>query len=437
MKKNIVSMLALTLIVTLFLGSTVDAGFFDFFNKDKKDEVIELSFWNGFTGPDGKGMAKMIDEFNRLNEGEVKVKMQVMDWLTYYQKVVTAISSGKAPDLGIMHIDRLPEFASKRVLTPLDTLIEDLNWSSKDFAKTVWDAGIYNGERYGIPLDIHPLAMYINIDMFKEAGLDPNNPPKTPEEFMEAVKALTKDTDGDGEIDQWGTAFPPLWPGPEFIVKSLIYQFGGSILNEDGTKVTYNSPEGIKALEYAIDLVHNKKLSPAQIQQDGEVTLFRQGKLGMHFNGIWMINGFKEQSSLNFMSYPIPAFGKNASAMAGSHNFVIFRQRKEDQAREKAAVKFIKYISENSSKWATYGQIPARNSVRDSEEFKSLKHQASIAKGLSDVVFPPLHPALNEVLTPLHQEVNLAILGEKTAKQALNDAAERAQKALDEYNRNH
>jgi len=398
---------------------------------------IELNFWNGFTGPDGKGMGEMVDEFNKLHEGEIKVNMQVLAWAEYYQKIVTSLASGKAPEIGIMHVDRLPEFASKRVLMSLNDVITDLGWSSDNFADAVWDAGSYQGERYGIPLDMHPLALYINKDLFREAGLNPDNPPKTREEFLEAAKVLTKDNDGNGTIDQWGTAIPGGWPGPQFIVPTLIHQYGGTYTNEDVTEVVYDSQEAIDGLQFAVDLVHKYEVSPKNIQQDGEVTLFRQGKLAMHFNGIWMISGFKEQEGLDFMSYPVPNMGTKMAVTGGSHNFVLFRQPKRDDAKRDAAVEFIKYISQNSAQWAGFGQIPARNSVRESEAFNSYEHQASIAEEVPYLIFPPLHPALNEIMVPLQQESNLAILGKKTPEEALQDAASRAQKALDAYNDSH
>ncbi|PUU94442.1 ABC transporter substrate-binding protein [Halanaerobium sp.] len=398
-------------------------------------EEITLDFWNGFTGPDGTGMGKMVEEFNKEHEGEIEVNMQVMQWGTYYQKVVTALStrSDSSPDIGIMHVDRVPEFASKGVLLDLDQIVADLGWSKDNFANSVWSAGIYEGNRYGIPLDVHPLAMYINKDLFKEAGLDPENPPKTPAEFMNAIAKMTKDTDGDGEIDQWGTAFPPLWPGPEFILPSLLRQFGGSFLNEDRTEVVVDSKESIAALEYAVDIVHNKGYSPKNIQQDGEVTLFRQGRLGIHFNGIWMINGFKDQEGLNFMSYPVPRMGDKLAIAGNSHNFVFFRKPGNSDAEFEAAAEFVKYISNNSVKWAAFGQIPARNSVRNSQAFEALKHQASIAQEVESVVFPPKIPIASRILTPYYEAVNLAILGEKEPAEALKDAAEAGQIALDEY----
>ncbi|AGB41260.1 ABC-type sugar transport system, periplasmic component [Halobacteroides halobius DSM 5150] len=440
MKKKFFQVVMLMLVVTLLVPSTAEAGFFDLFfggENKKATGTIELKFWNGFTAADGDGMQKMVNNFNKLHKGEIKVTMQTMNWGTYYQKVVTALSSGNAPDIGVMHIDRLPEFSSKGVLTPLDSIVQDLGWDSDEFAKRVWQAGKYKGTRYGIPLDMHPLTMYINVDMFKKAGLNPNKPPQTREEFMKVVKKLTKDTNGDGKIDQYGTAIPPLWPGQQFIVPTLIHQFGGSITNEEVTKVTFDSPEAIKAVKFAKSLIYKHKVSPANIQQDGEVTLFKQGRLGIHFNGIWMIRAFQKQKGLNFMSYPVPNLGGKMAVMSNSHNFVIFNKDEMTKKRKEAAAEFIKYISKRSAKWAKFGQIPARNSVRKSDKFQQLKHQSSIAKEVPYVVFPPAHPVTSKIMGPLYDAINLALLDKEPVKEVLNKAAKRAQKALDQYYKRH
>jgi len=60
--------------------------------------VIELEFWNGFTGPDGEGMQKLVDQFNQEYAGKIRVKMQRLPWGEFYDKIVTAVASGKAPD---------------------------------------------------------------------------------------------------------------------------------------------------------------------------------------------------------------------------------------------------------------------------------------------------------------------------------------------------
>jgi multiple sugar transport system substrate-binding protein len=379
---------------------------------------ITLEFWNGFTGPDGADMKKIVDRFNKENAGKINIKTQTMPWGTFYDKIRTVVSQGKAPDVAIMHLDQIPGMASKNVLTELDSLAADLDMKEADFIPRVWQAGIYEGKRYAIPLDVHPLALYYNVDMLKDAGY--NAPPTTYEELVAMSKAMTKG-------DQYGIAIPSLWPS-QLIYFSSLYQHGGESVSADGLTPLYNSDQGVEALKKMVDLVFTHNVSPKDIQQDGEVTLFRQGKVAFHLNGIWMINGFKEQAGLNFATAPIPVFGNQKATWAGSHNFVIPKQKNEDPAKIQAAMTFVKYVTDNSLDWAKAGQIPAKNSVRDSAEFKALEHQANIAKQVDYLVFPPASPTYVDAWVPGEQAVTKAVLGQMQPKEALDEGADKGKK---------
>jgi multiple sugar transport system substrate-binding protein len=380
--------------------------------------LITLDFWNGFTGPDGADMKKIVDQFNKENEGKIAIKTQTMPWGTFYDKIRTVVSQGKAPDVAIMHLDQVAGMASKNILTELDGLAADIELTEGDFIPQVWDAGIYEDKRYAIPLDVHPLALYYNVDLLKAAGYDA--PPTTYDEFVEMSKAMTKG-------DQWGFAMPTLWPS-QLIYFSSLYQHGGESVSADGLTPLYNSDAGVEALQKMVDLTFKHQVSPKDIQQDGEVTLFRQGKVAFHMNGIWMINGFKEQEGLNFATAPIPVLGDKKATWAGSHNFVLPKQKNEDPARLAAAMKFVKYVTDNSLDWAKAGQIPAKNSVRDSDEFKALEHQANIAKQVEYLVFPPSSPTYVDAWVPGEQAVTVALLGQKEPKAALDEAFEKGKK---------
>ncbi|MCS6734609.1 extracellular solute-binding protein, partial [Proteus terrae] len=69
------------------------------------------------------------------------------------------------------------------------------------------------GALYGLPKDVGPFALGYNKDMFKEAGIDlpDTDTPYTWDEFVEVSKQLTKDSDGDGNLDQWATGFNVNW----------------------------------------------------------------------------------------------------------------------------------------------------------------------------------------------------------------------------------
>jgi multiple sugar transport system substrate-binding protein len=94
---------------------------------------------------------------------------------------------------------------------------------------------------------------------------------------------------------------------------------------------------------------------------------------------------------------------------------------------------FINWVSERSEVWAKAGQVPARNSVRDTEEFKSLKWQPVMAKELPYVQFPPPVPGIGDVYTgSLEPAINEAVLLKKEPEAALDEAAGKADQLLKE-----
>src|SRR5438132_1476144 len=74
--------------------------------------------------------------------------------------------------------------------------------SAADFAPVPWRASFFRGHQLGLPLDVHPMGLYYNTRLFREAGIvdaeGKARPPRTWEEFLAAAGKLTRDTDGDG-----------------------------------------------------------------------------------------------------------------------------------------------------------------------------------------------------------------------------------------------
>ena len=75
-----------------------------------------------------------------------------------------AVTAGKGPDVGVMHLDQLATNAARKAIVPVDDLAKAIGLTQEDFTPEVWQAGIYHDARYGIPLDVHSLGMYYNTD---------------------------------------------------------------------------------------------------------------------------------------------------------------------------------------------------------------------------------------------------------------------------------
>lgn len=392
---------------------------------------VVLEYWTIFTGPDGETMQDLVDQFNEEHSGEIEVRMGIMPGDAFYERILSAVVSGRAPDVAIMHLDRIPEFATQGILTALDDVAERMGLVADDYIDAVWEGSIINGKRYGIPLDTHPLVMYWNKDLFAEAGLDPENPPMDRESFIEVTKQLTKDTNGDGRIDQWGTQLSVGWPN-FFYWYSTLYQNGGELFSEDQTRALFDSPEGLDALNYLTDLIYEHEVSPRNVQVDADVEAFKRGELGIHFNGIWMLAGFKDHPGLNFGAGMIPQWGTEQPAVwGGSHQFVLPLQRRVDQNKVVASLRFIEWIGENSLEWGFGGQLPARKSVLESEEFLADPYLGKIAEAAPYITFPPeFFPSYDEALGPMWDAINQAFLGEATPEAAIERAVELSNRIL-------
>jgi multiple sugar transport system substrate-binding protein len=378
--------------------------------------AVTLAFWNGLTGGDGDVIKKMVSEFNGQTKN-VKVTMNIYQWADLFQKLPAAVTTGRGPDVGILHADDIPTNAARRIIVPVDKVVQALKFSESDFSPVVWQGGLYKGQRYGIPLDIHPLAMYWNKKVMSKAGLDPEKPPMTKDDFMSALQELK----GKGIQGHWVSPFQ-FTGGFEF--QSLMWQYGGDSFDKGLTKATFDSDAGVQALQWMVDVV-NKGYSPKNVGQDADYVAFKNNKNAFNWNGIWQINDLKT-TSLEWGVGPVPQIGTEKGVWGNSHQFVQLRQLRPDQNKTDAARYFINWMSQRSAEWATSGKIPARKSVADGPEFKKLKEEFALAPESGYVHFPPAVPGIGDALAELYTAVNKAVLLKASPKDALSAGAKKA-----------
>ena len=270
---------------------------------------------------------------------------------------------------------------------------------------------------------MHPLGFFYNKTVMEKAGLDPAKPPTNAEEYGTALDAMkSKGIQGD-----WATPFP--FTG-SMTVQSLLWQFGGELFAPDASTVTWADEPGVKAMTWFTDLVKNGN-SPGKIAQDADIVALQNNKNAFNWNGIWTINTLGGQKSLEWGVAALPNIGGKPAAWAGSHQFVLPTQKSPDENKATASRVFLNWISQKSLEWAKAGQVPARNEVRDSAEFKALKDQAVIGSQINDLHFPPPVPGIGDAMAEWEKALNESVLGTKEPQAALSDAAGRANKILE------
>ncbi|MGG1880692.1 ABC transporter substrate-binding protein [Paenibacillus cisolokensis] len=419
MRKKWSSLLTLVIMVALVMagcgGQSGSGG--QSSGEGGKSGNTELLFWSPFSGADGPFMKQIVDRYN-ASQDQYSVKFVIQPNGEYYKQLDVALSAAKdRPDLVIMHLDQIPTYQNKGQLQAIDEIAANAGLSKSDYVEAAIDYATIEGKWYGIPLDIHPLVMYYNKDLFEKAGIA--SPPTTREEFENATQQLT-----DQGAGVYGYVVPTLWP-QQFIFPTLVWQNGGELWN--GSDVAYNSPEAVEMVEWLRSLI-DMGVSPANVQQDGENTLFLQGKNAIQFNGPWMKSQFDE-AGLNYGVAPVPQIGKAKQAVyGGSHNFAVPRDVTDENVLAGIG-DFLKYVASNSLDWAESGQALAAKPMLESEEFKALP-QSAIAESFSYVQFAPDVLNWPTISEPIWGELNNALLGKKPAQQAMDDAVAKSRQAI-------
>lgn len=307
--------------------------------------TVSLDFWNPFTGPDGPFMGQMVDAFN-AEHPNIVVTMTTMG--EYYTQLGTAAASATLPQVAIVHADQIATWAYRNALRSMDEVVTQAGIVGDEFPEAVWNAGQIGDHRYSVPLDIHPMTMFVNLDLLSAAGID--KIPQTAEEFAAAAAAMTA---GDNNGFNITSGFPIR---QEF--EQLLHQFGGSAFNEDGTEVTWNSEAGVQAAQWLLDT--QAAYSQPNLEVDAELNSFKGGTVGMIWNGIWQTtNVTGDGVFFNSAAVPVPQVGTQPAVWAGSHQFTLPVQAEANPCVDTAAAIFIRYMLDNSVTWARAGQLPA------------------------------------------------------------------------------
>jgi multiple sugar transport system substrate-binding protein len=317
--RQIAKRLAISAAALIALGSTARA------------EDVQLTFWNGFTGPDRPAIESITKKFSDANPG-IKVAMDIMPWDSLMQKLLTTLSAGEGPDVIAVHFQFLPQYAaSGQILDLSDHVKPGSGLDPANWSKGLQSILQYDGKYYAVPINFATLMLYYNKDLFKAAGLDPAKPPTTWAEWMDAAKKLSSNASG---AQQYGLAIGehetiPNWP---------IFLWGNGADVVAAGKPGLSDAKSVEALKVWSDLVVKDKISPTGLNGAEADKLFQTQKAAMEVTGPWMTNGFTA-AGLNYDVAPIPAGPAGAVTLGDSVILIVNKNTKHPAE----AVKFLEH----------------------------------------------------------------------------------------------
>lgn len=394
-------------------------------SEESQATAKEISLWHGWTGADNTDMLNtVLDKFNEENEGGLTLKPTALEWDQLFSKLVVSAASGKAPNVTMYHTSEVPEFASRGVTLPLDDLLKDAGLTFEGVPESALEATRWEGETHAVVGDLHPMAMYYNVEMVEKAGLDPGKPPKTGEELLSWAKELTIEQPS-GEVEQYGISMPSRASAlPRWFWWSILHQNGGSFLNSRGESAV-DSPESRAALQFLVDLYYRHGVAQPNVTEDADQVARK--KAAIWFVGPWDVNNRMRQK-LDFDTAPMPVIGDRPAAWANTHAQALPRQR--DDSKYEASMAFVEWFFRNYALPAkVVGVIPVAEASRQSEEFIQDKRYEYYEAFISELDYVALEPSIPQYTrifsfakpTPLSTNLEAALSRSKSVEQALED----------------
>ena len=309
----------------------------------------------------GKGMdgSNFVEKFEAANPG-IKLNLEVVSWNDVHQVADTRIANNNAPD--ILNLDTFSEFLPDNLLLPVkDYCPDDL---FEDFFPAFMQDFLIDGEYWAVPDLASARALYYNVDILEEVGIEV---PTTWAELEDACQAIVDFY--DGEIYPWGIDMTTDEGQAAFAYYT--WGNGGGFTDEDGNWAL-NSDANVEAIEYAVGLVNKGFTNPnpaTQTRYDLQ-DMFAAGKLAMMIGPNQIPTYVKEKGGeINMATASLPANeGKSSSSVGVKDVMMAFRDDDApDQAASNEAIgKFMKffYDPENYVGWVSMEDfLPAVNSA--------------------------------------------------------------------------
>ena len=402
----------------------------------------ELTVWKfGGTPAEVEAWPAANDRFLEANP-EVTLDYSFFNGQIRRQKILAGFQTNRLADVIIAFGQDIPEFAGFGLIQPLDDLaaegqIED--WSSR-IVPEIMNAGMHEGKLYAVPTYVD-MATFLAVDMdaLAEAGFD--RPPANWDELREYAKAMTKP-------NRPGIAFPATTAPVDInIFEGIAYANGGRVYDEETGKVALNGAGMVDALQLYADLIADGSTpagtSMTETNFRDTAQLFGQGRAAMWIGLSWLNTPWPVPETLNWEGFPFPKpaapsgdYPPVAALMDGSALLMVSSRTENPEA----AMEYLDFWTQNEqlNTWGgepEIARVPAGTEAWTKpglvEAWPNLVSSYEAGDLFEGAMPLPRFIGVSAVESALATAIQQVVLGQLTAKEALDAAQEAAQTQID------
>lgn len=353
-------------------------------------------------------------------------------------KALAALQSGEPAQLSVMFSIDVHELMDLDAIVPFDDVVEDADdraWLDS-FYPALMANGQVDGKTWGVPFQRSTIVMYYNKDLFRAAGLDPEQPPTSWDELVEMGKKLTV-TDSNGQVQQWGAMIPSTGY-PYWMFGALAKQNGAQLMNQGGNETYFNNPAVVEALDYWRSLGSEHHIMPEGMIEWGTLRQnFLEQKTAIMWHSTGNLTAVKNNASFDFGVAMLPGHTELGSPTGGG-NFYLFKDATDDQ--RKAALDLVQFMTapEQAAQWSIstgyMGISPAAYDTEALTQYGEAFPPALVARDQLEYATAELstHQA-GRVRKLLDDAIQSVLTGQASAESALGDAQAQASRILRRY----
>lgn len=385
--------------------------------------AAEVEFWTMQLQPQFTDyFNQLIAEFESSNP-DIKVRWVDVPWADMQSKILTAVSAGTAPDVVNLNPDFAAQLAGRNAWLELNDKIPAE--VQQQYLPKIWQASTLEGKSFGVPWYLTSSVAIYNTELFEQAGL--TTPPNTYEELAQTAKQIKEST---GKYAYFVTFVPE---DSAEVMQSLV-QMGVTLVDAEG-KAAFNTPEGKAAFQFWTDL-YQQNLLPKEVLTQGHrrgIELYQQGETAVLSSSPEFLKTIEINApAIANVSVAAPQMtGSTGKRSVAVMNLVIPRSTDQPDA----ALKFALFVTNNDNQLSfakAANVLPSTTAALADPHFTNLPDNASSverARSISagqmeaaEVLLPPLQD-IRELQKIIYNNLQAAMLGEKSVDQAISDAA--------------
>ena len=414
---------------------------------------VSIDFWHSESASNEAALQALVDRFN-ASQDQVRVRAlyqgNVHDLVL---KLLTSLPSGSVPALVELVEANVQIVVDSGGVTPVQQFIDAEGYDLSDFDERLVEYYTVDGKLYAVPWGVSVPMLFYNKVPFQEVGLDPEKPPLTLDDVRAYSEKLLK-VDGAGNVIRSGLALDtdPWWLEVTLAAQDELYLNNNNGREGRATEVLFNGPTGQAFFRWWAEMVHSGLAFNVGRNLSGADALMAvaSGRAAMAFSSssalrsvLDVVKAGVQGVDLGVGPFPCLPGGTNEPGV-GSRSLWIMNKRSE--AEQRAAWQFARWLAEPEQQaelLAGTGNLPVRTSAYDLESSRRVLEQyPEYQVPVDSFVGVPSSPAklgprmgpFSKVSDIVAEAIEEMVVGGKDPDQALDDAAERATKELQDYN---